>query len=526
MNLLYDRITRFFLHAADPYSTTDLPPKTTVWAYIASHMEPLRRVLIASVVVTIFAAGVEVWLIRYAGLLVDKLTSSDTGTFWAEEGTGLALAALVVLIIRPVSQFLRLQSVGWFQEDLSGRTSTRLVEIGNNVADTFHKSLNAVGFGLVYMIGVVALMAGVEIWLALPLLIWLALYIGVLVWVIPRMITAQHRFQSAKSALVGTVVDGFSNFDTLKLFAPKNQIANELHGRLEDTRQALFRTRQIGVGLRATLVALEAVVMVGFIGYGIWLWSLGVATIGTISAAIALSIRITTMADFILDSLWWTFLRVGSLREALETVAQPIAGSIKIDGQDIRDVDQDSLRAAIGMVTQQAALLNRSVKDNILLGRSDVTETALINATKEAQAYEFIQSLRDSKGRRDFEAHVGERGVKLSGGQRQRVAIARVILKNAPILILDEATSALDSQVEAEIQKSLIGVMENKTVIAIAHRLSTIARMDRIVVLDDGKIVEEGTHEELIARSGEYAGFWGRQSRGFIDADGAAPVHG
>jgi len=160
------------------------------------------------------------------------------------------------------------------------------------------------------------------------------------------------------------------------------------------------------------------------------------------------------------------------------------------------------------------------------LGRSDVTETALINATKEAQAYEFIQSLRDSKGRRDFEAHVGERGVKLSGGQRQRVAIARVILKNAPILILDEATSALDSQVEAEIQKSLIGVMENKTVIAIAHRLSTIARMDRIVVLDDGKIVEEGTHEELIARSGEYAGFWGRQSRGFIDADGAAPVHG
>jgi len=253
MNLLYDRITRFFLHAADPYSTTDLPPKTTVWAYIASHMEPLRRVLIASVVVTIFAAGVEVWLIRYAGLLVDKLTSSDTGTFWAEEGTGLALAALVVLIIRPVSQFLRLavndialdcnaanlarwraynhlilQSVGWFQEDLSGRTSTRLVEIGNNVADTFHKSLNAVGFGLVYMIGVVALMAGVEIWLALPLLIWLALYIGVLVWVIPRMITAQHRFQSAKSALVGTVVDGFSNFDTLKLFAPKNQIANEL----------------------------------------------------------------------------------------------------------------------------------------------------------------------------------------------------------------------------------------------------------------------------------------------------------
>ncbi len=613
MYKLYDRITRVFLHAADPYTLADHPPKTTVWPFIKSHLHPLRRVIAASIFVTIFAAVVEVWLIQYAGFLVDKLAASDTASFWVDEGWGLFLAALVVLFIRPLAQFLRLgvndialdcnaanltrwraynhlirQSVGWFQEDLSGRTSSRLVEIGNNVADAIHKSLNAVGFGLVYMIGVVVLMAGVEIWLALPLLIWLGLYICVLALVIPRMINAQHKFQAAKSALVGTVVDGFSNFDTLKLFAPKDQIAHELHGRLEDTRHALFRTRQIGVGLRATLVILEAVVMVGFIGYGVWLWSLGVATIGTISAAIALSIRITTMADFILDSLWWTFLRVGSLREALETIAQPIAipqkpgaldldvkdggieitdlqhhyglkqggltgvsltvkpgekvgivgrsgagkstlvnlilrffeaegGSIKIDGQDIRDVDQDSLSAAIGMVSQQAALLNRSVRDNILLGREDVNEAALIQATKDAQAYEFITGLHDSKGRKGFDAHVGERGVKLSGGQRQRVAIARVILKDAPILILDEATSALDSQVEAEIQQSLIGVMENKTVIAIAHRLSTIARMDRIVVMDQGRIVEQGTHAELIAMAGQYASFWDRQSRGFIN---------
>jgi len=194
-------------------------------------------------------------------------------------------------------------------------------------------------------------------------------------------------------------------------------------------------------------------------------------------------------------------------------------GSITIDGQNIKDVEQDSLRAAIGMVAQQAALLNRSVKDNILLGRDDVNQDELVAVASQARAHTFIMQLRDKKGRSDYDAHVGERGVKLSGGQRQRVAIARVILKDAPILILDEATSALDSEVEAEIQQSLIDVMQNKSVIAIAHRLSTIARMDRIVVLDCGKIVEEGTHTELIAKSGLYASFWSQQSDGFLNTD-------
>jgi len=309
-----------------------------------------------------------------------------------------------------------------------------------------------------------------------------------------------------------------------------------------------------------------------------------------VSSAIALSLRITTMADWILDSIWWVFRSVGSLREALKTIGQPISipqaddapdlvvkdagiefcnlrhhygqtqggvedislsikpgekiglvgrsgagkstlvnlilrffeaesGKILIDGQDIRDVDQDSLRNAIGMVAQQAALLNRSVRDNILLGRTDITEAELIEATTLACAHEFIMDLRDNKGREGYDAHVGERGVKLSGGQRQRVALARVILKDAPILILDEATSALDSEVEAEIQKSLVGVMKDKTVIAIAHRLSTISQMDRIIVLDGGRIVEQGTHDDLKAKGGLYTSFWERQSGGFIDTE-------
>jgi len=197
----------------------------------------------------------------------------------------------------------------------------------------------------------------------------------------------------------------------------------------------------------------------------------------------------------------------------------PESGRILIDGQDITKVTQDSLRMAIGMVQQDSSLLHRSVRDNILYGRPDATEADLIAATEQAQADAFIRTLQDLQGRTGYEAQVGERGVKLSGGQRQRVTLARVILKNAPILLLDEATSALDSEVEAAIQDTLYGMMEGKTVIAIAHRLSTIAHMDRILVMDEGRIVEEGTHDALLALGGLYAGFWARQSGGFIDPD-------
>jgi len=197
-------------------------------------------------------------------------------------------------------------------------------------------------------------------------------------------------------------------------------------------------------------------------------------------------------------------------------------GRILIDGQDIATVTQDSLRHRIGVVQQDSALLHRSVRDNILYGRPDATEEEMIAAAKRAEAHDFIQDLSDPEGRTGYEAHVGERGVKLSGGQRQRVTLARAILKDAPILLLDEATSALDSEVEAAIQDTLYGVMEGKTVIAIAHRLSTIAHMDRIVVLDDGRIAEEGNHSGLLAMNGLYAGFWARQSGGFIGTEAEA----
>jgi ATP-binding cassette subfamily B multidrug efflux pump len=196
-------------------------------------------------------------------------------------------------------------------------------------------------------------------------------------------------------------------------------------------------------------------------------------------------------------------------------------GRILIDGQDIADVTQDSLRANIGMVTQDTSLLHRSVIDNILYGKPEASEAEAMAAAREAQAHAFVPLLQDFKGRQGYLAHVGERGVKLSGGQRQRIAIARVLLKNAPILILDEATSALDSEVEAAIQEQLYNLMEGKTVIAIAHRLSTIAAMDRLVIMDEGAVVEEGSHASLLQKGGLYAELWARQSGGFLAKEAA-----
>jgi ATP-binding cassette subfamily B multidrug efflux pump len=195
-------------------------------------------------------------------------------------------------------------------------------------------------------------------------------------------------------------------------------------------------------------------------------------------------------------------------------------GAIVIDGQPIQNVTQDSLRSAIGMVQQDSALLHRSVRENIMYGDPTATEDQTIAAAQKAEAHDFILDLEDSEGNIGYDARVGERGVKLSGGQRQRIALARVILKDPPILILDEATSALDSEVEAAIQQTLHKMMEGKTVIAIAHRLSTIAQMDRIIVMEQGRVIEDGTHDSLLAEGGKYAQFWARQSGGFLGQDG------
>jgi ATP-binding cassette subfamily B multidrug efflux pump len=335
---------------------------------------------------------------------------------------------------------------------------------------------------------------------------------------------------------------------------------------------------------------INGALLFGVIGWSIYLWSVGSATIGVVAATTALALRIAGMSDWLMWAFSNLFEELGVVSEGMKTIAQKIdiqdaentstlsiksgsiqinniwhhygkntgglngislnisggekvgivgrsgagksslmnlilrfheleTGMISIDGQNIKNITQDSLRANIGMVTQDSSLLHRSVRDNILYGKPDASEKEIIAAAKQAEAWEFIPDLQDTVGRTGLDAQVGERGVKLSGGQRQRISIARVIIKDAPILILDEATSALDSEVEAVIQNTLNSVMHGKTVIAIAHRLSTIAQMDRIVVLDDGKIAEEGSHNDLLTQKGLYYAFWERQSGGFIGID-------
>jgi ATP-binding cassette, subfamily B, multidrug efflux pump len=450
--------------------------------------------------------------------------------------------------------------------------------------------IHTLAYVSIYVVGAVGLMASIDVRLSLPLLIWAAAYLGFMAYIVPRVEKKSSQVQDAYSRLTGMLVDSYANIDILKLFANAEAEDEEARNRFKAMRDGFVRMQTLEVMINSTMLFLGSALIVGLVGYGLVLWQSGEAPIGLVAAALALSFRITGMAEWMLDAVSAFFGYLGFLRETLKTVAQPLAiedapdatvlrvtggaigfravthrygkddggldgvtldiapgekvglvgrsgagkstlvnlllrffeaedGVIEIDGQPIKAVTQESLRRHIAMVGQDASLLHRSVRDNIAYGRPDVTQAEIDAAARKAQADGFIASLADQDGRVGYDAHVGERGVKLSGGQRQRIALARAILKDAPILVLDEATSALDSEVEAAIQDTLYGVMEGKTVIAIAHRLSTIARRDRIVVLDKGRVVESGPHAELLEAGGIYARLWAHQSGGFLGTE-------
>lgn len=609
---------RYFENLVDPYCDypeVDRPP-TRLWPFMMAYAQPFKKVFWWTGLLSIVVAAVEIWLIYYMGRIVDMLGGEPRQVI-SEHGFELALVALFIVFLRPILHMFDVamlnnailpnfgtlirwrahkhvlrQSVGWFENDFAGRIANRIVQTPPAAGEVVFQVFDAISFSLAYMIGAAVLLMAADARLIIPLLIWFVLYGALIRWTVTRVGPASQAASDARSTVTGRVVDSYTNIHSVKMFAHHDHELSYAKEAIEYTRRTFQVEMRIFTIMDMTLVALNGLLIVGVVGWAIYLWAIGQSSVGVVAAATALTLRLNAMTGWIMWALTSFFRELGVVSEGMQTIAQPIdlvdakdakpltldkgkieirdlshhygretggldnisltiqpgekigligrsgagkstlvklllrfydveTGQILIDGQDIATVSQDSLRSHIGMVQQDSALLHRSVRDNIRYGRPDASEAEVIAAAKQAEAHDFILDLADMEGRTGYDAQVGERGVKLSGGQRQRVTLARVILKDAPILLLDEATSALDSEVEAAIQDTLYGMMQGKTVIAIAHRLSTIAQMDRILVIDQGRIVEQGSHAELLEQQGQYAEFWAHQSGGFLSTEAA-----
>ena len=605
---------KFFERLVDPYQpypVSNTPPQH-LWSFLCEYLLPFKKIFWFLGCFSAVVAAIEIGLIWYLGRLITLLSDTTPAAFWAAHKVELISVAVFILTLRPLIQAIDTllqnnamlpnvgtlvryrahrhvlgQSISWFENDFAGRIANRIMQTPPATGEVVFQAFDAVTFSIAYLIGAIFLLAEADPRLAIPMIIWAGLYGALVFWTVRRVGPASTASSDARSAVTGRVVDSYTNIHSVKMFSQDDQELNYGVEAIEKARTTFQYEMRLYTLMDIGLVMLNGLLVVSVVGWGIYLWTVGSASVGVVAAAAALTTRMNGMSGWIIWALTTVFRQLGVIREGMETISAPIelvdapdagslqierghisvsnlthrygrdfgglenvsldikpgqsvglvgasgagkstliklllrfydveVGSIQFDGQDISQVTQDSLRAQIGVVQQDSSLLHRSVRENIFYGRPDASEEDMIEAAKKAEAHDFIVTLQDPEGRVGYDAQVGERGVKLSGGQRQRVALARVILKDAPILVLDEATSALDSAVEAEILETLYKLMAGKTVIAIAHRLSTIARMDRIVVLEEGHIVEEGTHATLLAAEGAYAEFWKHQSGGFL----------
>ncbi len=603
---------KYFENRLPPYPPAEphLPPKGFM-AFVWDGTQGLRGYVIAMAALSAAIAIFEALLFAVLGHVVDWISTMAPGALWAErKGSILGIVALllgsVVLVTWQTSlkhqalainfplrlrwNFHRLmlgQSMAFYADEFAGRITTKIMQTALAVRDMIFTTTDVViGMGI-YLVTILVLLAGFDARLIVPFAVWIVAY-GLACWYfVPRLGQVGKAQADARSVMTGRITDAYTNIATVKLFSHTRRESEFARAAMD----AFKLTGYAQMRLVSLFEIVNQVLVVGMIlgacGTALWLWTLGEVGAGAVAAVIAMTLRVSGHAHWVMWEMTTLFESVGTIQDGINTLTKPRtvvdapdakplqvtqgevrfdnvsfaygggrpvidqlqltirpgekigligrsgagkstlvnlllrfhdvrSGRVLIDGQDIAHVTQDSLRRNIGMVTQDTSLLHRSMRDNILYGRPDASEEDMHTAARRAEAAEFIETLTDLHGRTGYDAQVGERGVKLSGGQRQRVAIARVMLKDAPILLLDEATSALDSEVEAAIQQSLDSLMEGKTVIAIAHRLSTIAAMDRLIVLDAGRIVEEGTHAQLLALGGVYARLWGHQSGGFL----------
>ncbi|MHC8291270.1 ABC transporter ATP-binding protein [Pseudomonas sp. XS1P51] len=590
-------------------------PPDRVLPFYTYYLKQVWPSFAALLIVGLFGALIEVALFSYLSRIIDLAQGTPNVNFFKEHGSELAWMTVVALILRPVfvglhdllvhqtlspsmtsmirwqnHSYVLKQSLNFFQNDFAGRIAQRIMQTGNSLRDSAVQAVDALWHVGIYAISSLVLFAEADWRLMIPLLTWIAAYIGALCYFVPRVKERSVVSSDARSKLMGRIVDGYTNITTLKLFAHTNFEQQYAKEAIEEQTVKAQLAGRVVTSMDVVITSMNGLLIVSTTGLALWLWTQSLITVGAIALATGLVIRIVNMSGWIMWVVTGIFENIGMVQDGLQTISQPVSvtdreqakpltvargevrfehvdfhygkksgiigdlnltikpgekigligpsgagkstlvnlllrlydvqgGQILIDGQNIAEVGQESLRERIGMITQDTSLLHRSIRDNLLYGKPEATDAELWEAVHKARADEFIPLLSDSEGRTGFDAHVGERGVKLSGGQRQRIAIARVLLKDAPILIMDEATSALDSEVEAAIQESLETLMQGKTVIAIAHRLSTIARMDRLVVLEKGKIAETGSHAELLAHGGLYARLWQHQTGGFVGID-------
>ncbi|MDE2385712.1 MAG: ABC transporter ATP-binding protein, partial [Alphaproteobacteria bacterium] len=539
-------------------------PQATTWGFIRFYSRPFLPLIVAGLLLSVAIAVIEVRVYAYVGKLIDLLGKADPATFFADHGVEMMVYAALALFIQPglsmisdsvenqglrgnfamrirwlAHRYMLRQSMVFFENEFAGRVATKVMQAALGVRDVVMKLTQVISWVAVFVATALASFIANDWRLAIPMLVWLALYAVTMRHFVPQMGALSEKQADMRSLVTGRIVDTYTNMTTVKLFAHASREDDYAKEGMGWMLNSVYDSMRVATRMNMALNALNGGVLTATAAIAVWLWSKQAITVGAIAFSVGLVYRMLGMAHWMLWEVAGLFEDFGVVKDGVDVIARPhtvvdkpgapplqvskgeirynaihfnygkpvengrevvaglslnirpgekvglvgrsgagkttltslllrfsdlSGGEILIDGQNIAGVKQESLRAAIGVVTQDTSLLHRSVRDNIRYSRPDASEAEIEAAAAQAHALEFIATLRDPNGRSGMEAHVGERGVKLSGGQRQRVAIARVLLKNAPILILDEATSALDSEVEAAIQENLKELMEGKTV--------------------------------------------------------------